>query len=41
MVPDRSLGVCVPRIVSSLGTSFLLLCIFGFEVLQGSRACSV
>ena len=41
MVPDSSLGVCVPRLVSSLGMSFLLLCLFGFEVLRGSRACSI
>ena len=41
MVPDISLGVGVPRLVSGLSTSFLLLCLFGFEVLQGSRACSV
>ena len=41
MVPDIWLGAGVPRLVSSLGTSFLLLCLFGFEVLQGSSACSV
>ena len=41
MVPDISLGAGVPRLVSGLGTSFLLLCVFGFEVLRGSRACSV
>ena len=41
MVLDISLGVGVPRLVSGLGTSFLLLCLFGFEVLRGSRACSV
>ena len=41
MVPDKSLGVCVPHLVYGLGTSFLLLCLFGFEVLRGSRACSV
>ena len=41
MVPDISLRAGVPRLVSGLGTSFLLLCIFGFEVLRGSRACSV
>ena len=41
VVPDSLLGVCVPRLVSGLGTSFLLLCLFGFEVLRGSRACSV
>ena len=41
MVPDISLGAGVPRLVSGLGTSFLLLCLFGFKVLRGSRACSV
>ena len=41
MVLDISLGAGVPRLVSGLGTSFLLLCLFGFEVLRGSRACSV
>ena len=41
MVPDNSLGAGVPRLVSGLGTSFLLLCLFGFEVLRGSKACSV
>ena len=41
MVPDISLGVGVPRLVSGLGTYFLLLCPFGFEVLRRSRACSV
>ena len=41
MIPDISLGVGVPRLVSGLGTSFLLLCLFGFEVLRGSRAYSV
>ena len=41
MVPGISLGTGVPRLVSSLGMSFLLLCLFGFEVLRGSRACSV
>ena len=40
VVPDISLGAGVPRLVSGLGTSFLLLCHFGFEVLRGSRACS-
>ena len=39
MVPDISLGVGVPRLVFILGTSFLLLCLFGFEGLRGSRAC--
>ena len=28
-------------VVSGLGTSFLLLCLFGFEVLRGSKACTV
>ena len=41
MVPDISLRAGVPRLVSDLGTSFLLFCLFGFEVLRGSRACSV
>ena len=41
MVLDISLGVGVPRLVSGLGTSFLLLYPFGFKVLRGSRACSV
>ena len=41
MVPDISLGVGVPRLVYGLGTSSLLLCPFGFEVLLGSRVCSV
>ena len=41
MVLDISLGAGVPRLVCGLGTSFLPLCIFGFEVLRGFRACSV
>ena len=41
MVSDISLGAGVPRLVSGLGTSFLLLYLFGFEVLRGSRACLV
>ena len=41
MVPNISLRAGVPRFVSGLDTPFLLLCLFGFEVLQGSRACSV
>ena len=41
MVPGISLGIGVPRLVSGLGTSFLLLYLFGFEVLRGSKACSV
>ena len=40
MVPDiRWAGV--PRLVSGIGTSFLLLCPFGFKVLRGSRACPI
>ena len=41
MVPDISLGAGVPRLVSGLGTSSLILCPFGFEVLLGSRAYSI
>ena len=41
VVPDILLRVGVPRLVSGLGMSFLFLCLFGFEVLRGSRACSV
>ena len=41
MVPDIWLGVGVPRLVSALGTSFPLFYLFDFEVLRGSRACSV
>ena len=41
MVLDIWLRAGVPRLVSGLGTSFLLLCLFGLEVLGGSRACSV
>ena len=41
MVPDITLGAGVPRLIYGLGTSFLLLCSFGFEVLRGSKACSV
>ena len=41
MVPDISLGGCPSRHVSGIGTSFLLLCLFGFEVLRGFRACLV
>ena len=41
MVPDISLGFGVPRLVSGLGTSFLLLYLYGFKVLRGSRACSI
>ena len=38
MVPDISLGGCPSRPVSGIGTSFLLLCLFGFEVLRGFKA---
>ena len=41
MVSDILLRVGVPRLVSGLGTSSLLLCPFGFEVLLGFRAYSV
>ena len=41
MVIYISLGAGVPRLVSDLDTSFLPLCLFGFKVLQGSKACSV
>ena len=41
MVPDIPLRVGISRPVSGIGTSFLLLYLFGFEVLRGSRACSV
>ena len=41
MVPDIWLGVGVPRLISGLGTYFPLFCLFGFQVLRGSRACSV
>ena len=41
MVPDISLGGGTSRPIYRIGTSFLLLCLFGFEVLRGSRACSV
>ena len=41
MVPDIWLGVGVPRLVSRLGTSLPLFWFFGFEVLRGSKACSV
>ena len=40
-VLDISPGAGVLRLVSRLDTSFLPLCLFGFEVLRGSRACSV
>ena len=35
------LGLVSLVLFSALGTYFLLLCLFGFEVLRGSRACSV
>ena len=38
MVPDILLRGCPSRPVSGIGTSFLLLCLFGFEVLRGFRA---
>ena len=41
MVLDISLGGGVSRPVSEIGTSVLLLCFFGFEVLRGSKACSI
>ena len=41
MVPDISIGGCLSRPVSEIRTSFLLLCLFGFEVLRGFRACLV
>ena len=41
MVPDISLGASVPRLVSALGTFFLFIYLFGFEVLQGSRVCLI
>ena len=41
MVPDISLGGCPSRPISGIGMSFLLLCLFGFEVLRGFRACFV
>ena len=41
MVPDIPLVASVPRLVSGLSMSSLLLCSFGFEVLLGSRVCLV
>ena len=41
MIPDILLGGGVSRPVSGIGTSFLLLCLSGFEVLRGFRACLV
>ena len=41
MVLDISLGGCPSRPVFEIGTSFLLLCLFRFEVLRGFSACLV
>ena len=41
MVPDISLGGGVSRPVSGIDTPVLLLCLFGFKVLRGSRACLI
>ena len=41
MVPNISLGGCPSRPISRIGTSFLLLCLSGFELLRGFRACLV
>ena len=41
VVLDISLGAGVPRLVYGLGTSFLPPYLFSFEVLRGSKACSV
>ena len=41
MVPDISLEDGVSPPVSRIGTYVLLLCLFGFKVLQGSRACLI
>ena len=41
MAPNILLGGCPSRPVSGISTSFLLLCLFRFEVLRGSRACLV
>ena len=41
MVHDILLGGGVSRPVSGIGTFVILLCLFGFEVLRGSRACSI
>ena len=41
MVPDISLGGGVSCPVSGIGTSVPFLCLFGFYVLQSSRACSI
>ena len=41
MVSDISLGGRPFRSVSGIGTYFLLLCLFRFEVLRSVRACLV
>ena len=41
MVFDISLSGRPFRSISRVGTSFLLLCLFGFEVLRSVRACLV
>ena len=41
MVPNILVGGGVFRPIFGIGTSFLLLCLFGFEALRGFRACSV
>ena len=41
MVLDISLGGSVFFPVSGIGTSVLLLCLFRFKVLRGSRACLI
>ena len=41
VVPDISFGGGVSPSVCGIGTPVLLLCIFGFKVLRGSRACLI
>ena len=41
VVPNISLGGGVSLPVSRIGTSLLLLCLFRFKVLRGSRACLI
>ena len=41
MVPDISLRGYPSHPIYGIGTSFLLLCLFGFKVLRGFRACLV
>ena len=41
MVSDISLGARPFRSVSKIGASFLILCLFRFEVLRSVRACLV